>query len=614
MCEFMRTLLIHANNFEYSLKERTKMAEEWAEGDRDHSFSEVLVAFTTVESRDSDIAAISQQAADQISEVVGSVGAERVVIYPYAHLSSDLADPELAVAVLKSTERKLRESGIEVYRAAFGWYKSFDISCKGHPLSELSREIVVQPADKRAALGEGTYSIMTSDGELAEVEKFVDERDNFGVVVSKEALKKELGEREEPEYFRLCRKFGISWEEMSDSGHMRWEPKAALIFDLIADYSTIIAQSIDIPVYLMKGTNMFNLQEPAVREHAELFGDRLYTIEEGKKRFIMRYAACHQQFAIIRDWTMSYKQLPFGAFEVADSYRLEQSGECQLLFRVRRLNMPDLHILCRNTQEAYDWFRIIHNRIFEEAERLGVEYEMLINVAGKKAFDEDREFIRSLVIERGKPALIHFYPEGINYYWTINIEYIMIDEGKHPREIGTVQIDIGNSRRFGIKYADENGQPCYPIILHTAIIGTIERYLFMVFDAALKRERAGGKGTLPVWLNPEQVRLMTVSDRHLQRAMEIVAKLQESGIRVGLDDRPETVGKKVRQVKQDWVSYAMVIGDKELNSNMLKIYDREENKDADMTLDDLIDAIREKTIGYPNRPMYFPMELSKRIV
>ena len=276
--------------------------------------------------------------------------------------------------------------------------------------------------------------------------------------------------------------------------------------------------------------------------------------------------------------------------------------------------MPDLHTLCRNTQEAYDWFRRIHNRIFEEAERLGVEYEMLINVAGKKAFDEDREFIRSLVMERGKPALIHFYPEGINYYWTINIEYIMIDEGKRPREIGTVQIDIGNSRRFGIKYADENGQPCYPIILHTAIIGTIERYLFMVFDAALKRERAGGKGTLPVWLNPEQVRLMTVSDRHLQRAMEIVAKLQESGVRVGLDYRPETVGKKVRQVKQDWVSYAMVIGDKELNSNMLKIYDREENKDADMTLDDLIDAIREKTIGYPNRPMYFPMELSKRIV
>ncbi|MDH4123983.1 MAG: threonine--tRNA ligase, partial [Thermoplasmata archaeon] len=407
---------------------------------------------------------------------------------------------------------------------------------------------------------------------------------------------------------------GIGWEEMSDSGHMHWEPKAALMFDLIGDYSTLIAQSLDVPVYLMKGTNMFNVQEPAVREHAELFGDRLYMIEEGKKTFIMRYAACHQQFAIMRNWTISYKQLPFGAFEVADSYRLEQSGECQLLFRVRRLNMPDLHILCMDTSESYDWFKKIHSRIFEEAEKIGVEYEMLINISGKKSFEENRQFIEALVKERGRPALLHFYPDGVNYYWTINLEYMMIDEGRRPREIGTVQIDIGNSKRFDIKYADETGQPKYPIILHTAIIGTIERYLYMVFDAALKKEKAGGKGSLPVWLNPEQVRLMTVSDKHLLKAYEIASILRKNGIRVGVDDRTETVGKKVRQAKQDWVSYAIVIGDKELSSSLIKVYDRESDKDVDITVEELISKIAVKVDGYPNRTMYFPMELTKRIV
>ena len=610
----MRTLLIHADRFEYALKERTKMAEDWPQDKMSASFDEVLVAFTTVEKRDSDIESIAQQAADDIAEVAGSVKAERIVVYPYAHLASDLADPALAVSVLKALEKKLTEKGVEAHRAAFGWYKSFDIKCKGHPLSELSREIVAAPLDKRAALGEGTYSVMTVDGQLVDVNVYSDKKDYFAVVVSKEALKKDLGERGEPEYFRLCRKFGIGWEEMSDAGHMHWEPKAALMFDLIGDYSTIIAQSVGIPVYLMKGTNMFNSQEPAVKEHADLFGDRLYMMEEGKKKFILRYAACHQQFAIMRNWTMSYKQLPFGAFEVADSYRLEQSGECQLLFRVRRLNMPDLHVLCKDGQEAYEWFRKIHERIYAEAERLGVDYEMLINVSGKKSFEDNREFIHSLVKGKNRPALIHFYPDGVNYYWTVNIEYMMIDEGRRPREIGTVQIDIGNAKRFGIKYVDAEGKPNHPIILHTAIIGTIERYLFMVFDAAVKKEKSGGKGTLPIWLNPEQVRLMTVSDSHLEKAASIMAKLQESGFRAGLDDRSETVGKKVRDAKQDWVAFAIVIGDKEIQSSALKVYDREMNKDVEMTVDSLIDLLKKKTEGYPKRPMYFPAELTKRIV
>jgi len=610
----MRILLIHADRFEYTVLERTKMAEDWPEESKSHVFEEVLVVFTTVEKRDSDAEAVGRLAAEEIASVARSVKAEKVVIYPYAHLASDLADPAQAVAVLKSVAENLSRMSIETHRAAFGWYKSFEICCKGHPLSELSREIVAVPADKRAALGEGTYAVMTPDGRLVPVDEFADDTSDFGVVVSKEALKKDLGERGEPEYFRLCRKFGIAWEEMSDAGHMHWEPKAALMFDLIGDYSTMIANSIGIPVYLMKGTNMFNLQEPPVREHAELFGDRLYVVEEGKKKFIMRYAACHQQFAIMRNWTISYRQLPFGAFEVADSYRLEQSGECQLLFRVRRLNMPDLHVLCRDTDEAYEWFHKIHLRILEEARKLGVDYEMLINISGRKSFEENRGFIERLVRERGKPALLHFYPDGINYYWTINIEYMMVDEGRRPREIGTVQIDVGNAERFGIKYADEEGKARYPIILHTAIIGTIERYLYMVFDVALKREKSGSKGYLPVWLNPEQVRLMTVSDKHLARASEIAQKLSANGIRVGLDDRTETVGKKVREAKQDWVSYAAVIGDKELQSDILRVYERESDRDIEMTVDELIRLIMEKTRGYPNRPMYFPSELSRRIV
>jgi threonyl-tRNA synthetase len=226
-----------------------------------------------------------------------------------------------------------------------------------------------------------------------------------------------------------------------------------------------------IPVMTVKGTNMFNVEEPAVKEHADLFGDRLYFVDTGDKRLILRYAACHQQFAMMRKWNMSYKQLPFGAFEVADAYRLEQSGETMLCFRTRRMNMPDLHVVCKDEEDAREWFARVHERIFSEVEKIGRDYEMLINFSSRKAYDDSREWLLSLLGPRKKKALLHFYPEGINYYRTINIEYHIKDFNNRMREIGTVQMDVGNARRFGIKYVDSEGNERYPIILHTAVIG-----------------------------------------------------------------------------------------------------------------------------------------------
>jgi threonyl-tRNA synthetase len=433
-------------------------------------------------------------------------------------------------------------------------------------------------------------------------------------MIAKEALGKEgtpiVGD---PEYLRLCKKFGIQWESMSDVGHMCLTPHGALMFDLVSDYSTQIVNDVDVPMYMVKGTNMFSLDEPAVKEHADLFGDRLYTIDTGKKSFILRYAACHQQFAMMRNWNISYKQLPFGAFEVADSYRLEQSGETMLCFRTRRLNMPDLHVICKDEENAKDIFKVLDGKIFDEIEALGREYDMLVNFSSKKAYNENKKLILDLCKEHNRPALIHFYPDGINYYWTVNIEYHIIDQMKRAREIGTVQIDIGNAKRFGITYADENGEKKNPVILHTAIIGTIERYLYTLLDTAVGIEKTGVPGYLPVWINPEQVRLMPVSESHLPIAIKIAKDLEKKGIRVSVDDTDATVGKKVRRSKQDWCSYAAVIGDKESETGELSVYVRSENKDVVMRIEQLADRVRNDIGNKPFRRFYMPMMLAQRV-
>ncbi len=610
----MRALYIHADFMEFEAKKKTPVAEEIPEQMHDGRMEEALVAFITVESVDEDSPEeVCAQAVQDILQTAERVGAERIMLYPYAHLSNDLSSPKAATTMMKAMEDSISSQGMEVARAPFGWYKAFNIRCKGHPLSELSRDFSGKPI-KEERKAEGSFLILTPEGDEFAVADYKGGSECFREMVDKEALKKEsVSLSEEPKYLRLCRKFGIQWEAMSDVGHMAFTPAGALMFDLVADYSTDIVNDLGLPIYMVKGTNMFSLDEEPVREHAELFGDRLYQVKTGNKTFVMRYAACHQQFAMMKNWNISYRQLPFGAFEVADSYRLEQSGETMLCFRTRRLNMPDLHVVCKDMPEAQQNFSVLDARIMDEMTVLGREYDLLINLSSQKAYEENKEMIMDLLRKHGRPALLHFYPEGTNYYWTINIEYHILDQMKRAREIGTVQIDVGNAQRFGITYANKEAEKEHPIILHTAVIGTIERYLYTLLDTAVMMESEGKVGHLPVWITPEQVRLLPVTDGHVDKAKELADALEMSGIRVGIDDTDATVGKKVRRAKQDWCSYVAVIGDKEVESGTLKVYYRNENRDIEMDIAGLGERIALETRGKPFRKMYMPREMSRRV-
>lgn len=466
------------------------------------------------------------------------------------------------------------------------------------------------------SMEDGGYLVCDPNGNLSVPESFNPEESqrDFRVVVEKEALKMGRERVEQPEYLRLCRKFGIEWEPMSDIGHQRFNPQAALMFDLVADYAQETARSLDLPLFIVKGTNMFDLSQKPVSEHAELYGDRLYTIidKEHNKAHVLRYAACHQQFSLIKDWQISYAQIPFGAYELADGYRYEQSGETMLCFRGRRMNLPDCHVFCSNLKQAEDWFLKLHGKIYQVIEELDRDYEILANLSSAQAYTEHKGLLLSTMRSQGKPALLHFYPQGVNYYWTLNVEYLVVDSMNREREIATVQIDTGNAERFGIKYTDESGQSRYPIILHTALTGSVERFMYLMLDSAVKMQESGRPGYLPLWLTPEQVRLLPVSDVYLKKAGEIADQLEKERIRVGIDDRPETVGKKVRDSRLDWVSYDAVIGERENAGSPLKVFSRESNGTREISIQQLIGEIRNKTAGKPFRKTYFPRDVSRR--
>jgi len=605
----LRILQLHSNFIEYEPIKKEIATAEKCEKERKR-LEDLVVLFTCVEEGDDE--ATARKAVEEVKSYLQQLKVNKVLIYPYAHLSSNLAKPTTALKVVKAMEKYANETGIETYRTPFGWCKQFSISIKGHPLAEQSKAILPSELKEEKKpewkIPKPEYLVLPLDGKAEQPEKyrFKKGEEDFRVLVEKEALKQEAAGGEEPRFVDLLKRFGFEWEPSSDSGHMRYGPKAALMVDLVGDYAWQSVNEFNIPSFSIKGTNLFNLEVPAIKEHADLFGERLYTIRTDDKEYILKYAACFQQFSMLKDWTVSYKQIPFGMFEIADSYRLEQSGECLLGFRLRRFYMPDYHIFCNDQKQAKEVSIRVHEKIHEKVRELGAEYVSLYNLT-KSFFEKNRDFLKELVAIEKKPVLLHFVPEG-KYYWVINVEYNIIDELKRPREIATFQIDIGNAKRFGIKYVDEKGKDVYPPILHIAVLGGIERYIFTVFDTALKQKNP----SLPLWLSPIQVRVIPVSDTFTKQAEKITDEIDKNCIRVDLDNRTLSLNKKIREAETEWINYVLVIGQKEIDSGILPVRDRSVRKIRNMRLHELIDEIKQKTKNKPFRALTLPRCLSER--
>jgi len=506
----------------------------------------------------------------------------------------------------------LLEKGYEVSRAPFGWYKSFTISAKGHPLSELSRTVTSQQQTRQvSAQIKSENMVMDEKGDLLSPETFQygPGMKGFESLVEKEALKKGLTGGE-PRFLEYARRFGIEWESYADLGQMRFGPESDMIIQLLSDYANQVIRRIGIPILNVRGTNMFDINVKPIKEHLQLFGSRAYELDVDERTFVLRYAACFQQFSMVKDWTLSYRTLPFGTFEVADSYRMEQSGELLLSFRLRKFLMPDLHIYLKNLNEAIDVGRKVHDRIYEEIRKIHREYVSIYNTT-RSFFEHNKDLFIEMARVEKKPLLLNFVPEG-HYYWVLNVEYNIIDDLDRPREIGTFQIDVGNAQRFDIHYANEKGEREYPVIIHTAVIGGLERYLFALLDSAVRMERQGKKPMLPVWVSPVHARVIPLSKQMVKNGMTILEKLEEAGIRADLDDRDDTLQSRIRDAELSWVPYIIVFGERELKSEKLSVRVREDGKEIKTSVPELVSRIRSETQGYPSRELTYPKLMSQR--
>jgi threonyl-tRNA synthetase len=449
------------------------------------------------------------------------------------------------------------------------------------------------------------YYLMDNKGKIFSLNEFKTKSKPLKALIDNEVFKKRSEEK--TPHIDLMRKLKLAeYDLLSQPGHLRLTPKGAFIFDLLADRSLQIA--LEQGATPVKTPMIYDLDTKAVSEHAKLFGQRMYKMKTGSRSFALRYAACFGQFSLLSESTLSHKDFPIKIFELADSYRLEQRGELLGLARVRKFHMPDMHILCRDLTESQVEFNKIYKRCLEEGERFGFRYASLYNVAKNYLEDGDGlKHVKSLVRMEKEPILLYVV-EPKKYYWFINVEFNFVSDKGRIIESATAQIDVGNAERFNIRYFDEKGNKRTPVIIHTAVIGSLERFMADMLEKASVMK----KPSLPTWISPVQIRLINITASEFEYCENLVRELNQKQIRSDLDDRKESLGKKIASAEVEWIPFIVVVGNREVKNKKLSVRIRTSQKTMDMTKDELVSVIKNENKEWPYRPLYFNSFVSKR--
>lgn len=632
----LKILLIHADFFEFEPKKRAIKASETVEKTV-KKFDDCLVAFSAVEQEDEiNIEKIAEKTAMEIKNVAEQLKEKTIIIYPFVHLTENPSRPDTALNVLRETEKILQNLGLTVYRAPFGWYKAFNIACKGHPLSELSRHIISEEVEKEAASSESmditdvitkeedvtalkaeeetksTFYILTPQGVLIPAEEYdFNGYENLQKLALYEMAKKRVSETPPPHTYLMRKLELVDYAPGSDAGNLRWLPKGFIVKNLLETF--VAEKSYEYGALPVETPEMYDYQHPALESYLKRFPARQYVVRSGTKRYFLRFSACFGQFLIKHDSTISYKNLPLKMFELTRyAFRREQRGELAGLRRLRAFTMPDMHTICKDINEAKKVFTEQFNlsREIMQAIEVDPELEVAFRVA-EDFWEENKEWIIDMIKQTGKPALIEMFKKRYAYFIT-KMEFNFVDSQNKAAALATVQIDVENAQRFDITFIDRAGKEKTPLILHCSISGAIERCLYAMLEKAYMEQQKGNVPELPLWVSPIQVRIIPVSERFSEKCMELSNKLNNLFIRTDLDDRELTVGKKIRDAEVNWIPLIVVIGGKEVENNILSVRIRKERKELKMTLDQLIEFVEKSRKNKPKIFLPYPKEVSKQ--
>ena len=400
-----------------------------------------------------------------------------------------------------------------------------------------------------------------------------------------------LEEAKKRDHRKLGKELSIyTMDDDIGQGLVLWMPNGTIIIEELeklaketeeaADYKRVVTPHIaKESLYITSG-------------HLPYYQDSMYPpMELDGTKYYLKAMNCPHHHKIFSAELRSYKDLPLRLAEYGTCYRYEQSGELFGLMRVRCLHMNDAHIYCSKEDFAQE-FRAVNDMYLKYFKIFGIDkYVMRLSLhdpakLGKKYIDEPElwleteEMVRKVLIESGTP-FVEVQDEGAFYGPKIDVQ-IWSTIGREFT-LATNQVDFAQGRRFKLEFINKENTAETPLIIHRAPLGTHERFIGFLL------EHYAGK--FPVWLAPLQVKVLPISDKFMDYALAVKAKLRKAGVRVEVDDRNEKIGKKIRDTELMRVPYMLVIGEKEVTENLLSVRRQGKGDTGSQTVDAFIDLV-----------------------
>ncbi len=390
----------------------------------------------------------------------------------------------------------------------------------------------------------------------------------------------QLEEAKLRDHRRLGKELGLFTIFEQGPGFPVFLPKGMILKNLLIDYWRELHrregyQEISTPVMLDK-----SLWETS--GHWDHYRENMYTTEIDGADFAIKPMSCPGGMLVYQLQPRSYKELPLRLAELGLVHRNEKSGTLHGLMRVRALTQDDAHIFMREDQIISE-IQNVAKLIDEVYGKFGFEYEVELSTRPENSMGSDEEWelatnaLSSAMDAIGVPYSIN---EGDGAFYGPKLDFHLKDSIGRTWQCGTIQLDFQLPQRFDISYVGEDGMKHRPIMIHRVVFGSIERFIGILI------EHFAGK--FPAWLSPVQVKILPIADRFHEYAESVAKELQKQGIRYEIDYRAEKIGYKIREARLDKVPYMLIVGQKEAESGLVAVRDREQGDMGALSVEEFI--------------------------
>lgn len=326
--------------------------------------------------------------------------------------------------------------------------------------------------------------------------------------------------------------------------------------------------------------------------HWDLYRDKMYApMKVDDDEYLVKPMNCPFHMMIYKSQPRSYRELPLRLAEIATVYRYEKPGELSGMLRVRHITQDDSHIFCRESQVVDEFIGVFDYTIFllntfglsNFYLRLGLRSPKEKYLGNDAIWDKAEKEIVKAIEKRG---LEFVKSEGDAAFYGPKLDVIIKDSLGREWQCGTIQVDFMLPERFGLEYINEKGEIDRPALIHRAPLGSLERFMAILIE--------NYAGNFPTWLTPIQVKVLPITEKHLDYAMNVLASLKSVGIRAEIDDRNDRLQAKIRDAQLEKVSYMFIIGDREQEAKKVAVRKRNGEDLGSKDLEEFIKALRKE--------------------